>query len=224
MDAQALIEANNEKRKLLTEENLKWYEDMLIYIRLSYDKSEQETEEVLTEILDHLLEAQEDGKTIEDVFGSDPKAYANEIIGELPKMITKKRISFFAMCVFYFIGTVALFNAIVDFVIHYGFDKGELVKEYYLGTQITKLVVSIPVSFLLLGAVIYYLRWACFRNINKIKEFFILWVFGIFSVGIFMLILYITPDFGVKFEWSAYYSLIAGVVLNLIGRWIYKRL
>ena len=64
MNAEQLAELNFEKRKELTKENLKYYEDMLLYIRLSYDKSEQETEEILSELLDHLLEAQKEGRTV----------------------------------------------------------------------------------------------------------------------------------------------------------------
>ena len=37
-------------------------------------------EELLLEILDHLLEAQEDGKTAHDIFGEDLKAYCDELI------------------------------------------------------------------------------------------------------------------------------------------------
>ncbi|OEF97171.1 DUF1129 family protein [Desulfuribacillus alkaliarsenatis] len=56
--------------------NLKYYEDMLIYIRFSYNKSDQEVEEVLSELLDHLLDAQAEGKTAYEVFGDEPKKYA----------------------------------------------------------------------------------------------------------------------------------------------------
>lgn len=63
MNSQELIKLNNKKREKLNEENLKYYEDMLVYLRLSFLKSEQETEELLNELLDHLLEAQEEGKT-----------------------------------------------------------------------------------------------------------------------------------------------------------------
>lgn len=74
MNSQELIKLNNKKREKLNEENLKYYEDMLVYLRLSFLKSEQETEELLNELLDHLLEAQEEGKDFTEVFGDDPNA------------------------------------------------------------------------------------------------------------------------------------------------------
>ncbi|GMG61557.1 hypothetical protein TEHAB4_13040 [Tetragenococcus halophilus] len=92
MDAEELVQLNNEKRKQLSQENKKYYEDMLIYIRTSYNTSDQEMEEILVELLDHLIEAQAEGKTAKDVFGKQPKKYANEILGELPKGVTKKHI------------------------------------------------------------------------------------------------------------------------------------
>ena len=73
MNVKEMVELNNQRRKLLTKENLKYYEDMLVYIRLSYDKSDQEIEEVLLELLDHLLEAQKEGRTAKEVFGRNPK-------------------------------------------------------------------------------------------------------------------------------------------------------
>lgn len=68
MNVDMLIEENNRKRELLTPENEKYYDDMLIYIRLQWRLSEQQSEEVLMEILDHLLHGQEEGKTAKDMF------------------------------------------------------------------------------------------------------------------------------------------------------------
>ena len=58
MKAKQLIEENNRKREQLTPENEKYYGDMLIYIRLQLSLSEQQSEEVLMEMLDHLLDGQ----------------------------------------------------------------------------------------------------------------------------------------------------------------------
>ena len=52
MKAKQLIEENNRKRNLLNPENNHYYSDMLIYIRLNLSLSEQQSEEVLLEMLD----------------------------------------------------------------------------------------------------------------------------------------------------------------------------
>lgn len=80
-----LISDNNEKRKLLTKENEIYFDKLLVYIRAHLLLSERQSEEVLTEILDHLLLAQGEGRTASDVFGSNPKVYAEEIVEALPK-------------------------------------------------------------------------------------------------------------------------------------------
>src|SRR5699024_2047426 len=97
MNADELIEQINERQDRLTKENKKYYDDILIYVRLSFDKSEQETEEILAEILDHILLAQEEGRQAADVFGVNPKMYLQEVIGELPRRVCQ------AKCVSYYL-------------------------------------------------------------------------------------------------------------------------
>ena len=75
-------------------ENEKYYSDMLIYIRLQLALSEQQSEEVLMEMLDHLLDGQHEGKSAQDIFGDDPKRYADEIILNLPKEQKREVIPF----------------------------------------------------------------------------------------------------------------------------------
>ncbi|KFM98595.1 DUF1048 domain-containing protein [Bacillus clarus] len=79
MQAKDMVELNNKKRKLLTPENEAAYGDMLIYLRFT-SVPQKQMEELLLEILDHLLEAQEDGKNVRDIFGEDLKAYCDELI------------------------------------------------------------------------------------------------------------------------------------------------
>lgn len=79
MTEKEMVKLNNEKRKLLTPENEAAYGDMLIYLRLT-SVPQKQMEELLLEILDHLLEAQTDGNTAHDIFGEDLKAYCDELI------------------------------------------------------------------------------------------------------------------------------------------------
>ncbi len=82
MTEKEMTAINNERRKQLTKENKTYYEDMLVYLRTSHIPTKK-TEELLLEMLDHLLAAQKEGKTAEDVFGSDPKAFCEEIVENL---------------------------------------------------------------------------------------------------------------------------------------------
>lgn len=217
MKAKDLIEENNKKRKQLSKKNLAYYEDMLVYIRLSFHKSEQETEEVLSELLDHLLQAQQDGKTAEDIFGEDPKQYAEDIIGELPQLLTKNRMQLFLMGVLYFLAAVVVCRGLFD-ILMFVFNKGELVETYHIMSVFLRGIISIPIAFLLMYAVIHYLRWSCFKNIHKVLEFFLSWLFGIISLGIFMVVILLIPDFGPILPISAYVVVCIGVSLYGAGR------
>ncbi|MGG1847028.1 DUF1129 family protein [Bacillus wiedmannii] len=83
MNAQDMIELNNKKRELLTSENETAYGDMLVYLRLS-NVPEHQVEELLLEILDHLIEAQAENKNAYDIFGNDLRSYCDELISALP--------------------------------------------------------------------------------------------------------------------------------------------
>ncbi|MFA1822971.1 DUF1129 family protein [Virgibacillus oceani] len=218
MDAKELIQMNNEKRKQLEKGNLKFYEDMLVYVRLSYDKSEQEIEEILSELLDHLLEAQKEGKSAKDVFGDDPKQYADEIIDELPKMVTKERMKFFSMAILYFFASVTIFSALFTVIGYYFLDLHSLTQEVLVGSLAIKTVLSVPIAFLILYLIIQYLRWSCFKNINKFVEFLGFWLTGIVSVGIFMGVIFIIPDIGRVMEVPVYLTFLFAVILYFAGR------
>lgn len=84
VNVKELIKQNNEKRENLNEENKNYYTDLMLYIRTKLTLSEKQAEEVLMEMLDHLLEAQEEGKTASQVFGENPQAFADELIEQLP--------------------------------------------------------------------------------------------------------------------------------------------
>ena len=112
-----LIEDNNIKRELLSTENEQYYLDLLMYIRLQLSLSERATEEVLMEMLDHLLEGQEVGKTAAEIFGNDPKAYADELIRQLPKEKKRDLFQFGAQVVTNMFGWILVTRGIVILII-----------------------------------------------------------------------------------------------------------
>ncbi|GBD66455.1 DUF1129 family protein [Tetragenococcus halophilus] len=218
MDAEELVQLNNEKRKQLSQENKKYYEDMLIYIRASYNTSDQEMEEILAELLDHLIEAQAEGKTAKDVFGKQPKQYANEILGELPKGVTKKHIQYFIMFVCYFLAAASMTSGIFNWLGPYIFGVDSWSDSYYLGTFALKALLDIPIAFLMMYLALQYIRWTCFKEINNKRFLFLSGLFGIFAVGLFVLVALIVPDIGPKVELPFYIIILFGLVLYLIGR------
>jgi len=213
MNAQDLIKINNEKRKELTKENLKYYEDMIVYIRLSFDKSEQETEEILSELLEHLLEAQLMGKSAKDIFGDSPKKFADDIIGELPKMVTKERTLSIAMGILYFLASGVIIAGIWNIINKYLMHLDGIGNTFYLGTLTVKTLISIPIAFLYIYIVIELLRWTCFREINKVVEFLLYFLCSTLSIGIFIVIYIFIPEFGYVLEVPNYAIFLLGALL-----------
>ncbi|PPA68492.1 DUF1129 family protein [Jeotgalibacillus proteolyticus] len=88
------IQLNNDRRKKLTDENEEIYGDILLYVRSS-NVDQRAGEELLMELLEHLIEAQDRRKRAVDVFGSDPKEYCKSLVDELPKESVPSKILFF---------------------------------------------------------------------------------------------------------------------------------
>ena len=81
---QQMIQQNNELREQLTRDNKKYYEELLMYIRLSnWLKDNKEMEERLLEILQDIISAQEDGLSAQDYFGKEPKETADEVLSNI---------------------------------------------------------------------------------------------------------------------------------------------
>ena len=98
MNEKEMIALNNERRELLNEDNEKYYSDMLTYIRLS-PVSVHAGEELLLELLDHLIEAQKEGKSAQDLYGDDPEGYCKQLIEGLPKEKLKNQAGFLGFLV-----------------------------------------------------------------------------------------------------------------------------
>ncbi|KMN44261.1 hypothetical protein [Bacillus sp. LK2] len=116
MKAKDLIELNNQKRKLLTTENETAYSDMLIYIRLA-KVPEYQAEELLIEILDHLIEAQQEEKSAYDIFGDDLQVYCDELISALPKQILWEQLSIPLFITSYLLAIYFTISSIIAFVL-----------------------------------------------------------------------------------------------------------
>lgn len=91
MNSKELIKSNFELREQLNEANRKYYDRLVVYIRSNLSKDTQVTEETLYEILQHLIEIQQEGKLVTDVFGVNPQQLADEIIAQLPEVSKKSK-------------------------------------------------------------------------------------------------------------------------------------
>lgn len=212
MNAEELITLNNKKREQLNKENLTFYEEMLVYIRTNFNKSEQQTEEILMELLDHVLEAQKEGRTAKEIFGEEPKAYCRELIGELPKAPKKKQILFISFIVFQFLGILGLVTGVTTIALYHLFDLGTNSVSISLGKGLVVIILGLLLLLSLIFVIFTWIKQSTFkeRQPKKWVEFLMLW--GVFTIFIclFIFVPNFIPDFGIVLTIPAYWLAISG--------------
>ena len=212
----SLVKQNNERRKLLNAENAAYYENLLVYIRSSLLKDDRATEEVLVELLEHLLSAQQDGKTAEEVFGKAPKELADEIIAGLPDEKPSKTVAFMGEIVLQFLG---LFTAITGIAAVWNDEP----KTIHLGSAGLLVTVHTLGILLLIAYLLKLLKSDAFKQNPKSKKMLWSWALasGSFILAVVIFSVWVEP-FGPAIEVSKYLQLIAGVVLILAAYGLQK--
>ncbi|WP_143416220.1 DUF1129 family protein [Geobacillus sp. E263] len=215
MNAKDLVKLNNEKRKQLNEHNRNYYEDMLVYIRSHLLLSEQQSEELLMELLDHLLEAQKHGKSAEDVFGKDPKAYCDELIRQLPKEKKRNIYAFIGYLAIRLFALIALATGAVELAAELFTDVDDTV---YLGKVFVLFVIDFAVILLVVALVMHSVRKFVFRDVSstfssKVKEFLVVLIAFCLVIGIFVLAERIVPEFGYRIEAGGMVRILVGLLV-----------
>ncbi|MEI2358549.1 DUF1129 family protein [Mesobacillus zeae] len=220
MNAKDLIKMNNEKREELTKENEAYYSDILLYIRTHLTLSEQQSEELLMELLDHLLEGQKEGKRAEDIFGSDPKGYCDEMIAQIPKEDRKNNFTFILFLMIQFAGWIALTRGALELII--GFFT-EINNTVFLGTAVVKSMINFLVLYGVVIGIFSWLKNSIYKKNSKIKDFFVVFLLMCTAVTVFVLFSKIIPNFGYAIEVGWLFYLISGIVLLLLTVLINKK-
>jgi uncharacterized membrane-anchored protein len=219
MNVNELIKQNNEKRENLNEENKKYYTDLMLYIRTKLTLSEKQAEEVLMEMLDHLLEAQEEGKTASQVFGENPQAFADELIEQLPEEERRDMVKFVGQLAFSLLGWFLVARGLVLLLFSNFVDASTTV--YIIPTLII-FGLLVCIVFLSVKVIFGLIHQSLFKEkstdkMNLIKV-------GLFGAGSFAVLLganYFIRGFGPSFEFSWSASIGAGTVFLLIS-WLMK--
>ncbi|GGE29998.1 hypothetical protein GCM10011391_05680 [Pullulanibacillus camelliae] len=220
MHAKQLIEENNLKRNQLTEENEKYYEDMLIYIRTHLFISEQQTEELVMELLDHLIEAQEAGKSAQDVFGDDPKTYCDDMIKHLPKEKGKNAAVFIGYLNLQFLGFSALASGAVTIIASFFTQVNPSIA---IGSSLLTFIIDIGVIFATIAFIFMWIRRSMFKRSNKIKAGIVIGSLSALTMAIFIFVPRLMPSFGYRIEIGGYEYLLAGLVILVISKIINRK-
>ncbi|GGA84406.1 DUF1129 family protein [Ornithinibacillus halotolerans] len=224
MNSKDIVKLNNELREKLTATNKEIYEDMLVYIRLN-NKSEQHTEEVLYEILEHLIQAQEEGKTAQEVFGNNLKAYCDDLIKEIPNEKKSLAFLFGSYIIIYFLAILSTFKGIGEYAIYYFFDKGSNVFSFSLGSGIIVIITDLIILTVFILLVLKWIKSTTFK-IKKPKkwvEFLQIWLISTIFIGLSVLVPIIMPSFGAEISIPVISFAVLGVILFLIAYILNKK-
>ncbi|GMR66276.1 DUF1129 family protein [Bacillus sp. MN7755] len=218
MTEKEMVKLNNEKRNLLTAENEATYGDMLIYLRLT-NVPQKQMEELLLEILDHLLEAQEYGKNAHDIFGEDLKAYCDELINS-----SEHQNSFQQAAVIGFAVSLLL-------AIQIGFDTlTTLIQKLFSDTNTSRIPFSIPgtivsATVLTIGA---FITFSLFRRFSftilvswKQKALLLLSVFIPFVLSVFANVFFKTRPY-LFYNLSIWQGALITISFYILYKFLYK--
>ncbi|MES5928540.1 DUF1129 family protein [Bacillus cereus group sp. MG9] len=150
MKAKDMVELNNKKRELLTPENEAAYGDMLVYLRFS-NVPEQKLEEILLEILDHLIEAQAENKNAYDIFGNDLRSYCDELISALPTQTKLEKTSLIGFVISLLLAIQFGIDALVStFILIFGKNIEQLSPAFSIpGTTLFVSLIILGILFIL---------------------------------------------------------------------------
>ena len=216
LTVEEMVALNNERRKQLNGENLKYYEDMLVYLRLSRIP-QRRAEELLLEMLDHLLQAQREGRTARDVFGDDPESYCREVVAAIEKqpLYSFPRFLFIFMTMLYVVFIIdGLFRLAVYPLLGRLVDLPEPA-----GFKVDLLIIAL-LGPLLVEGIVAFLRLSTFED-NRL-QFVLVFLFELLIFGVFLVWNFIWKDYMPVWPISAWTSLLIGVMLWLVHCGLFK--
>jgi uncharacterized membrane-anchored protein len=80
---------------------------------MNWGLSERQTEEVMLEMLDHLLDAQNEGKSAQDVFGDNPLSFADSVIEEIATEKPRNIVTFIIKLILLLLGWVLVIRGVL---------------------------------------------------------------------------------------------------------------
>ncbi|MEN2769238.1 DUF1129 family protein [Ornithinibacillus xuwenensis] len=219
MNSKDIIKMNNDLREELSEENKKIYEDMLVYIRLNANKSEQQTEEVLLELLEHLLQAQSEGKTAKDVFGDDFKVYCDELIEEIPGEKKSQALLFGSYIIMHYLAILSTFYGASSFLLHQFFDIGSIEFTFSLGSGAAIILIDLILLYFFIKVVFRWMKGSTFREkeIKKWVEFLQIWLICVVFIGLSLAVTIFMPDFGGPISIPVLTFVGVGIILFIVS-------
>lgn len=199
-NAKELIELNNTYREQLNEENEKFYDDILVYIRAkSFFKDERQVEESLLEILTDIIEAQNQEVKASDYFGKNPKEISDEILKNTNKMSFKDMIKLI-------LSTMGLYTLVT--VLPKLINPSE-------GLDLGKFFIGLVITFLFAEFIINFVGNTVYSNKSKKFTFTIVALFCIYICLIISMKQFLPTMFEIKLTGAVGITIIS--ILGVVG-------
>ncbi|MCZ8521254.1 MULTISPECIES: DUF1129 family protein [Paenibacillus] len=196
MNHKQTIEDINKLRGQLHPDNERYLGDMILYLRSSRI-SQRKGDELLLEMAVHLVEAQEEGRCAQDVFGDDPEAYCNELIKEIPRPAWKEHVHWQGL-IFWNLLTWMLAGHALSGIVLLATESGTNAQ----GFDLSLVLINIPIANILVAALFLTFKKSVFKKDDRkywIGMWLILCVFTSLAVMAGMLLkdqlpsLYMSP-------------------------------
>ncbi|QTQ08156.1 DUF1129 family protein [Macrococcoides canis] len=206
-----------QKIKYLNSNNKSAFMEVANYVRNSYTKSENDAHIILSDMLDHLIEAQDNGALTEDFFGNDYRLFAQEITEELPKSSPNKLLYHILFIALLNIGTIASVYGISDFV-----------KLLITGTTFKVPIVSLIISILTFISAVslmtfFMITSAKNNKVNSLKTKVTIYIITFIMIAV-PISFFIFFPIGSSVGFSYYYTIPTGIILLILSIHYYKKI
>ncbi|GGB01412.1 hypothetical protein GCM10007190_06860 [Macrococcus hajekii] len=205
------------KTKYLNGSNKAAFMAVANYVRFSYTKSERDAHVILSDMLDHLIEAQENGTQTADFFGDDYQAFAQEITAELPDESRYKMLYHFLFILVLNLGSVTL-----------AYGVGDLIKLLATGTHLRfpliSLIISCTVFVVTVSLLTFFMIITARNNTSKTLKTKLIIYLLVFLMLMVPLLFFIFFPIGSIMSFKYYYAIPSGIILFVLARYFYKKM
>lgn len=204
------------KLKQLTPSNKLEFLKLRNALKYDFKVKERAADTVLSDILDHLLEAQKNGVSTKEFFGSDTRQFTNDLYNELPKNKMTHPLWYFIFILFLTIGSQTLPFGLISQIKFW-------VTGRYFPINLDATLLSLTVFIILLTTAIFITIHAMKNNIystNKGKLRVI--PFYIAMIFIPLAIFFLNFDKNLS-EPAGYILILIGILSLIIAVLTYKK-
>ncbi|MBS7530742.1 DUF1129 family protein [Hazenella sp. IB182353] len=171
----------------------------------------KKSEGVLLELLNHLIEAQNQGKSAEEVFGDNPIQYCKEIVSTLPNP-PKSSIFFVGLWFIFYLESINLFI---------GSLSACLFKSSFVDISVLSSLISTLLIMIATWLVLRFLNLSSFQSEKRLLHEVLLGIFVITALLIIIGLPLITTSFAtidITFQIKPITSFITAVTLFLVAQ------